>query len=69
MPGTIPIDTQTIFTNGGLRPLLGSPSATLARARREGRLRFTRRGRRIFYSGQWVVDWLVGERVKAVISQ
>ena len=62
MPGTIQIDPQTIFTDGGLRLLLGLPSATLARARREGRLRYTRRGKQIFYTGEWVVDWLVGER-------
>ena len=69
MPGTIQIDPQTIFTDGGLRLLLGLPSATLARARREGRLRYTRRGKRIFYTGEWVLDWLVGERAKEVISQ
>jgi hypothetical protein len=62
MPGTIQIDPHTIFTDGGLRLLLGLPSATLARARREGRLRYTRRGKQIFYTGEWVVAWLVGER-------
>jgi hypothetical protein len=68
MTGTIQIDPQTIFTDGGLRLLLGLPSATLARARREGRLRYARRGKQIFYTGAWVVDWLVGEPAKAFIT-
>jgi hypothetical protein len=33
-------------------------AATLARARREGRLRYTRKGKRTLYLGQWVLDWL-----------
>jgi hypothetical protein len=64
MTGTIQIAPQDIFTDPGLRLLLGLPSATLARARREGRLRYTRRGKRIFYTGEWVVDWLVGGRAE-----
>jgi len=31
---------------------------TLARARREGRLRFSRQGRRILYLGRWLLEWL-----------
>jgi hypothetical protein len=33
-------------------------AATLARARREGCLRYTRKGKRTLYQGQWVLDWL-----------
>jgi hypothetical protein len=45
------------------------PEATLARARREGRLRFSRRGNRVFYRGSWVLDWLSGEQQGAVLAE
>jgi hypothetical protein len=35
---------------------LDIPSATLARARREGHLRYSRRGKRTFYLGRWLID-------------
>jgi hypothetical protein len=33
-------------------------AATLVRARREGRLRYTRKGKHTLYLGRWVLDWL-----------
>jgi hypothetical protein len=54
----IVIDPAAIYHDGTLRLALDLPSATLARARREGRLRFTRQGGRVLYRGQWILDWL-----------
>jgi hypothetical protein len=52
------IEPQAIYDDGAVLAALGIPSTTLTRARREGRLRHTRKGRRVFYLGQWVLDWI-----------
>lgn len=52
------IDPDAIYHNGDTYLMLGLSSATLARARREHRLRFSRQGRAILYRGQWLLDWL-----------
>lgn len=52
------IDHDAIYTDGELRLLLDLPSATLARERRSGRLRYRRIGRRVYHLGSWVLDWL-----------
>jgi hypothetical protein len=52
------LSPDAILDDTALRTLLGVTPATLARARREGKLRFTRQGNRILYLGEWVVEWL-----------
>ncbi len=52
------IDPHAVYDDGAIVLTLDVPSTTLARARRTGRLRYARAGRRIFYLGQWVIDWL-----------
>lgn len=52
------IDSQGVYDDGAVVIALDIPSATLARARRDGRLRYTRQGRRTLYLGQWLLDWL-----------
>lgn len=52
------IDPDGIYHDSQARLVLGLASATLARARREGRLRYSRQGKRILYRGQWLLDWL-----------
>ena len=37
---------------------LGLTHATLARARRDGDLRYARKGQRVLYLGRWVVEWI-----------
>jgi hypothetical protein len=63
MPGPIQIDPDGIYTDGCLRLLLGVTSATLARARRHGHLRYSRRGKQVFYVGRWVLEWLLGQEL------
>jgi hypothetical protein len=62
------IDTHSVYDDGAVLLALDIPTATLARARRTGRLRYTRQGRRILYLGQWLLDWLQteGERREGV---
>jgi hypothetical protein len=52
------IDPDGIYHEGHACLLLDLPSATLIRARRDGRLRFTRQGRRVLYRGRWLLEWL-----------
>ena len=54
----IRIDPDAIYDDGALVLTLGLTHAAIAKARRNGRLRFTRNGRRILYRGQWIIDWL-----------
>lgn len=52
------IDPTGVYDDGTLVLALGLTHATLARARREGRLRYTRKGRRVLYLGRWLLAWL-----------
>jgi hypothetical protein len=52
------IDPDAIYDDGAVCLALDIPSSALARARRDGRLRHTRQGRRALYLGQWLLDWL-----------
>ncbi len=58
MAELISIDPNGVYDGSTLRLALGITSATLAAARRSGRLRHTRKGRRVFYLGEWVLAWL-----------
>jgi hypothetical protein len=55
---TLLIDPDRVYTEGAVALALDLPLATLARARREGRLRFSRQGRRVLYLGKWLLTWL-----------
>jgi hypothetical protein len=56
-----PIIPTAIYDAVAARDQLGIQTGVLARARREGRLRFTRQGPRFVYLGQWLLDWLERE--------
>jgi hypothetical protein len=55
------IDPHGVYDDGAVLLGLGIPTATLARARRAGRLRYTRQGKRVLYLGQWLLDWLAND--------
>jgi hypothetical protein len=55
---TIRIDPDGIYDDALLRGALDVSDVTLARARSDGRLRYSRQGKRILYLGCWVLDWL-----------
>ncbi len=54
------IDPEAIYDDGALVVGLGVTQATLGRARRDGHLRSTRKGKRVLHLGRWVLDWLEG---------
>ena len=55
------IDASCFYDDAMLRRNLGVRLAALVRARESGELRYTRRGGRILYFGQWVLDWLTSD--------
>jgi hypothetical protein len=58
MIDSVHIDPSNIYDDDALYSALGVSVAVLARARRAGQLRFARKGKRILYLGQWVLDWI-----------
>jgi hypothetical protein len=68
MTGGVQIDSMAIYDDGALYCALGLSSAALARARRAGRLRYTRQGSRVLYLGEWVMEWLRGTADRQELS-
>ena len=58
MPETIAINPLAVYSADQLSAMLDVSEATLAEARRSGALRATKKGRRVLYLGEWVLDWL-----------
>lgn len=58
MATVLSIDPTAIYDDGALVLALGLTHATLLRARRDGDLRYTRKGKRVLYLGRWVVEWM-----------
>jgi hypothetical protein len=64
MPVTCKIDPERIYDDGAVVLSLDIPSSTLMKARREGSLRYTWKGRRVLYLGQWLLDWLSSDATR-----
>jgi len=63
MHDTISIPTiqpTGIYTAADLSRMLDVSPDTQAEARRNGALRYVRKGRRTIYLGEWVLTWLRG---------
>ena len=58
LPMPVKIDPDGIYSDADLRILLGVTSSTLSKARREGSLSSSRKGKQTFYQGSAVIDWL-----------
>jgi hypothetical protein len=58
------IDPGQVYDDGAVVLALNVSSSTLARARRDGTLRFARKGKRVFYLGEWLIDSLRGDASK-----
>lgn len=54
----ISLEPQAIYDDSALYVALGLSAAALGKARRAGRLRYTRQGNRVLYLGEWVLAWL-----------
>lgn len=58
MTSKVLFEPSGVYDDGSIHLALAIPSKTLAHARRSGKLRFTRKGRRVLYLGKWILDWL-----------
>lgn len=58
MPEAVAIHPLAVYTADQLCGMLDVSEATLAEARRSGALRSVRKGRRVLFLGEWVLDWL-----------
>ena len=58
MTSNIRIDQDSIYDDDSLYSALGVSARTLSRARQKGQIRFSRKGKRILYLGQWVLEWI-----------
>ena len=65
MTGPARIDPDALYDGTAVRLTLPIGPETLARARRNGSLRYTRQGGRILYLGRWLIDWLVSSSAPA----
>lgn len=54
----IQIEPAAIYDDDLLFAVLRVTSRTLLAARKANQLRYTRKGQRVLYLGQWVLDWL-----------
>jgi len=63
---TLQIDPHCVYTEGAVALALDLPLATLARARRERRLQFSRQGKRVLYLGKWLLAWLESDKQREV---
>jgi hypothetical protein len=59
------IDPDALYEESGVRLLLGLTEHALRQGRTRQGLRSARRGRRRFYRGQWLIDWLLSESANA----
>jgi len=69
MATTLSIDPTTIYDEGAVSLALDIPLSTIDRARRTGRLRFARTGRRVFFLGQWLIQWFESEQGSQVTGR
>jgi hypothetical protein len=58
-PAPFTIDPAAVYDEAAVILSFDLSSDMLARARRRGDLRSSRRGRRTYYLGQWLLDWLL----------
>lgn len=56
----VEIDPDAVFTPETLGLLLGVSDAALNRARKDGSLKSSQVGAKVFFQGRWVLEWLFG---------
>ena len=60
--GALQIDRDAVYCDHAIRCILHQlPESLFVTARRTGALRFSRRGRQVFYRGEWILDWLLSD--------
>ena len=68
MTTPVRIDPMAFYSDASLRLELGIRATALERGRRSGELRYTQRGGRILYRGEWIDRWLANEPAVAALA-
>jgi hypothetical protein len=55
------IEPEALYDDTAIGQALGLTPSALAAARRERTLRYTRKGKRTLYKGEWILEWLESE--------
>jgi hypothetical protein len=58
MTNTVRIEPNAVLDDGALYCLFGITETAAVKARRAGKLKYTRKGNRVLYLGKWVLAWL-----------
>ena len=58
------IDPAAWYDDDAICAALDFSYQSLSRARRDGSLRYSRKGNRTLYLGQWLIDWLTADAQK-----
>jgi hypothetical protein len=69
LPPVPTIDPRGIYDDATLGSALDLGPDVFARARKARELRFTRKGRRTLYLGEWVLAWLASEAPGGVVAK
>jgi hypothetical protein len=54
----VSIEPMGVYDDTSLQASIGISPTSLAQARRSGKLRFARTGKRVLYLGRWIIEWL-----------
>jgi hypothetical protein len=65
---TIEIKPLGVYSTDELSAMLDVGWDKLGKARHSGALRSTKKGRRVLYLGEWVLDWLRAEDLAEEVS-
>jgi hypothetical protein len=69
MTEPVTLDSDAIYDDDALRRVLGLSPSSLATARRNGKLRYTKQGQRTLYRGAWILAWLDSTATLGSIGQ
>lgn len=65
MTTPVKLDSDAFYDDSAIRHALGIRSSALAKGRKSGQLRSTRKGGRVLYQGRWLESWLTADTDQA----
>ncbi len=64
--GLLTVEPTAIYDEYQIRRALGLTEHLMLKERRDGRIKFARRGRRVYYLGSWIINWMEGDTAQGV---
>lgn len=62
----ISLDPSTFYDEVSASRALRVPASTLAKARKDRAIRYSRRGQRVLYRGDWLAEWVSAGEVPPI---